>query len=122
MNKLTDRLQLGDGSNVPLTVRSYITKYSLKIVKFILMTKEMLSNQKAIKLAMKDPSENKFEQELNEFSSAIVNPTNDIINNFSEQLNYISQDVEDHSSSSPYPFAEVHLKSNAQEQTRTRYF
>ena len=82
----------------------------------------MLSNQKAIKLAMKDPSENKFEQELNEFASAIVNPTNDIINNFSEQLNYISQDVEDHSSSSPYPFAEVHLKSNAQEQTRTRYF
>ena len=38
MNNLMDRLQLGDGSNVPLTVQSYITKYLLKIVKFILMT------------------------------------------------------------------------------------
>ena len=27
MNKLTGKLQLGDGSNVSLTVQSYITKY-----------------------------------------------------------------------------------------------
>ena len=45
-----------------------------------------------------------------------MNHTNDIMNNFSEQLNYISTEVEDHSSSLPYPFAEVHLKSNAHEQ------
>ena len=122
MNKLTDRLQLGDVSNVPLTVQSYITKYSLKVVKFILMTKEMSSNQQILKLAIKDPSENNFEQELKEFPSAIVNHTNDIMNNFSEQLNYISTEVEDHSSSSPYPFAEVHLKSNAHEQAGSRYF
>ena len=51
-----------------------------------------------------------------------MNPTNYIINNFSEQLNYISQDVEDQSSPSPHRFAEVHLKSNAHEQTRTRHF
>ena len=56
MNKLTGRLQLGDGSNVPLTVQSYIAKYSLKVVKFILMTKEMSSNQQILKLAIKDPS------------------------------------------------------------------
>ena len=73
MNKLTDRLQLGDGSNLPLTVQSYITKYSLKVVKFILITKEMSSNQQILKLAIKDPSENNFEQELKEFPSAIVN-------------------------------------------------
>ena len=62
MNELTGRLQLDDGSNAPLTVQSYITKYSLKIVKFILMTKEMSSNQQTLKLAIKDPSENNFEQ------------------------------------------------------------
>ena len=122
MNELTGRLQLDDGSNVSLTVKSYITKYLLKIVKFILVTKEMSSNQQTLKLAIKDPSENNFEQELKEFPSAIVNPTNDIINNFSEQSNYISPEVEDHSSPSPYRFAEVHLKSNAHEQARSRYF
>ena len=74
MNELTDRLD--DGSNVPLTVQSYITNYSLKIVKKFLMTKEMSSNQQALKLAIKDPSENNFEHELKEFPSAIVNPTN----------------------------------------------
>ena len=86
------------------------------------MTKEMSSNQQALKLAIKDPSENNFEQELKEFPSAIVNPTNDIINNFSEQLNYISPEVGDHSSSSPYPSAEVHLKSNTHEQATSKYF
>ena len=111
MNKLTDRLQLGDGSNVPLTVQSYITNYLLKAVKFILMTKEMSSNQQILKLSIKDSSENNFGQELTEFESAIVNHTNGIMNNFSEQLNYISPKVEDHSSSSPYSFAEGHLKS-----------
>ena len=30
--------------------------------------------------------------------------------------------MEDHSSSSPYPFAEVHLKSNAHEQAGSSYF
>ena len=95
MNKLMDRLQLGDGSNVPLTVQSYITKYSLKIVKFILMTKEMSSNQQILKLAIKDSSENNFEQELREFPSAIVTRTSDM-NNFSEQFNYMSPEVEDH--------------------------
>ena len=120
MNELTDRLD--DGSNVLLTVQSYITNYSLKIIKIFLMTKEMSSNQQALKLAIKDPSENNFEQELKEFPSAIVKPTNDIINNFSEQLNYISPEVGDHSSSSPYPSAEVHLKSNAHEQATSKYF
>ena len=116
MNKLTDRLQLGDGSNVPLTAQSYITKYSLKIVKFILMTKEMSSNQQILKLAIKDSSENNFEQELKEFPSAIVTPTNDIVPRI------MSPELEDHISSSPCTFAEVHLKSNAHEQAGSKYF
>ena len=82
MNKLTGKLQLGDGSNVSLTVQSYITKYQLKIAKLILMTKEMLSNQQIHKLAIKDSSENNFEEELRKLPSAIVNPTNGIINIF----------------------------------------
>ena len=86
------------------------------------MTKEMSPNPRTHKFTIKDPSENNVEQELKEFPTAIVNPTNDIINNFSEQLNYISPEVEDHSSSSPYPFAEFHLKSNAHDQARSSYF
>ena len=73
-------------------------------------------------MAIKDPSESNFEQELKEFPSATVNPTNDIISNFSEQLNYISPEVADYSSSSRYSFSEVHLKPNAHEQAKSRYF
>ena len=46
------------------------------------MTKEMLSNQQIHKLAIKDSSENNFEEELRKLPSAIVNPTNGIINIF----------------------------------------
>ena len=75
----------------------------------------MSSNQQILKLAIKDSSENNFEQELREFPSAIVTRTNDM-NNFSEQFNYMSPEVEDHIFSWPYAFAEVYLKSNAHEQ------
>ena len=80
----------------------------------------MSSNQQILKLAIKDSSENNFEQELKEFPSTIVNPANDIINNFSKQSNYMSPEVEDHISSLPYAFAEVHLKSNAHEQAGSK--
>ena len=86
------------------------------------MTKEISSNQQVLELAIKDSSENKFQQELKEFASVIVNPTNGIINNFSEELNYMSPEVENHISLSPYAFAEVHSKSNVHEQAERSYF
>ena len=46
----------------------------------------MSPNPRTLKLTIKDLNENNVEQEL-----AIVNSMNDIINNFSEQLNHIPQ-------------------------------